>query len=153
MHFHTTVSTDCDWQVQDVPAARSVRAMSTNPTPAHRAGATGEDLAAQFLAVRGLEVIARNWRIADGDLRGELDLIALDHGTRQVVIVEVKARHSGGFGGPLGAVTPRKQARVRRLAVAFLVGADLPYWQVRFDVVGVRLDHDPPSLVHVQEAF
>lgn len=118
-----------------------------------RAGATGEDLACELLTHRGLQVVARNWRIADGDLRGELDVIALDHDQRAVVVVEVKARHGGGFGGPLAAVTPRKQARIRRLALAFLVRADLPYRQVRFDVVGVRLDHDPPRLEHVREAF
>ena len=124
-----------------------------DPTPRPAVGALGERLAADLLGVRGLEVVARNWRVADGDLRGELDLVALDHGARQVVVVEVKARRGAGFGGPLAAVTPRKQARVRRLAVAFLVAADLPYRQVRFDVVGVRLDHDPPQLQHVREAF
>lgn len=133
------------------------------PTPPHRpadlaaphqrTGALGEDLAADHLAGIGLEVVARNWRIADGDLRGELDVVALDHAARQVVVVEVKTRRGDGFGGPLAAVTPRKQARIRRLAVAFLVAADLPYRQVRFDVVAVRLDHDPPGLDHVVAAF
>lgn len=116
-------------------------------------GATGEQLACELLTARGLEVVARNWRVADGDLRGELDVVALDHDAHVVVVVEVKARRGGGFGGPVAAVTPRKQARLRRLAVAFLVAADLPYRQVRFDVVGVRLDHAPPSLEHVREAF
>lgn len=116
-------------------------------------GAVGEQLACELLTNVGLEVVARNWRVAAGDLRGELDVVALDHDAALVVVVEVKTRRGGGFGGPLAAVTPRKQARLRRLAVAFLVAADLPYRRVRFDVVGVRLDHDPPRLEHVREAF
>ena len=126
---------------------------SPRPAPHLAAGRRGEDAAATLLAARGLEVVARNWRVAEGDLRGELDLVALDHRERCVVVVEVKARRSAAAGGPLGAVTPRKQARIRRLAVAFLVQASLPYRQLRFDVVGVRLDHDPPTLSHVQDAF
>lgn len=124
------------------------------PVPAHqRTGAIGEDLAARHLAAQGLEVVARNWRVARGDLRGELDLVALDHDARTVVVVEVKTRRGDGFGGALAAVTPRKQARIRRLAVAFLVDAQLPYRQVRLDVVAVRLDRDPPTIDHVVGAF
>ena len=121
--------------------------------PHQRTGALGEDLAAQHLADQGLEVVARNWRVARGDLRGELDLVALDHDARVVVVVEVKTRRGDGFGGALAAVTPRKQARIRRLAVAFLLDARLPYRQVRLDVVAVRLDHDPPTIDHVVGAF
>lgn len=118
-----------------------------------RTGAVGEQLACDLLTHLGLEVVARNWRISAGELRGELDVVALDHDTRTVVMIEVKTRRGGGFGGPLAAVTPRKQAKIRRLAVAFLMAADLPYHQVRFDVVAVRLDHDPPHLDHIVEAF
>ena len=121
--------------------------------PHQRTGAIGEDVAARYLAGQGLEIVARNWRIARGDLRGELDLVALDHSVRTVVVVEVKTRRGDGFGGALAAVTPRKQARIRRLAVAFLLDARLPYRQVRLDVVAVRLDHDPPTLDHVVGAF
>lgn len=135
------------------PTPGSHTAPSAPADPRHRTGVAGEDLAAHWLATRDLEVVARNWRVADGDLRGELDIVALDHRARLVVVVEVKTRRGDGFGGALAAVTPRKQARIRRLALAFLVGADLPYRQVRFDVIAVRLDQDPPGIDHVVEAF
>lgn len=121
--------------------------------PHQRTGAVGEQLACDHLTSLGLEVVARNWRVARGDLRGELDVVALDHDARVVVVVEVKTRRGDGFGGALAAVTPRKQARVRRLAVAFLLDASLPYRHVRLDVVAVRLDHDPPTIDHVMGAF
>lgn len=116
-------------------------------------GSHGEDLAVAHLQARGLEVVARNWRIAAGDLRGELDVVALDHSAGLVVIVEVKTRSGRGYGGALAAVTPRKQRRLRRLAAAFLVDARLPYRQVRFDVIGITLDRREPDLVHVEGAL
>jgi putative endonuclease len=79
--------------------------------------------------------VARNWRCR----AGEIDLIA--RRGRQVVFCEVKARSSGAFGLPAEAVTPRKQAQVRRVARAWLgtgggAGADL-----RFDVAAVLDGH------------
>lgn len=136
------------------PAHRPAHGPSRAPTAPHqRTGAIGEELACQHLAALGLEVVARNWRIADGDLRGELDVVALDHDARLVVVVEVKTRRGDGYGGALAALTPRKQARIRRLAIAFLLQADLPYRQVRLDAIAVRLDVDPPAIEHVQGAF
>ncbi len=113
---------------------------ATSPDPRRRVGDHGEVLAADHLESLGMEVVARNWRIAEGDLRGELDLVALDHEAGCVVVVEVKTRRGGGWGGPLAAVGAHKQATLRRLALAFVVQADLPYRDLRIDVIGVRLD-------------
>ena len=63
---------------------------------------------------RGYEVLDRNWRCRDG----ELDLVARRDGT--LVFCEVKARSSAAFGLPAEAVTPAKQARVRRLGALWL---------------------------------
>jgi putative endonuclease len=59
-------------------------------------------------------VVARNWRCSDG----EIDLI-LERG-RSYVFCEVKTRSSDAFGVPAGAVTPTKQARIRRVAARWL---------------------------------
>jgi putative endonuclease len=116
-------------------------------------GARGEDLAADHLAGTGLEVVARNWRLTSGELRGELDVVALDHDHAMVVVCEVKTRRGDAYGGPLAAVTPRKQARIRALTVALLTTGDLPYRTVRFDVVGVWLGGRTPRVEHVVAAF
>ncbi|HYI62926.1 MAG TPA: YraN family protein [Acidimicrobiales bacterium] len=94
-------------------------------------GAQGEDLAARWYEERGWTVLARNWRC--GRL-GELDLVA---GRRGVVVVcEVKARATAAFGIPAEAVTPAKQARIRRLAAAWLAQSGAR-GTVRFDVACV----------------
>jgi putative endonuclease len=119
-----------------------------------RLGRLGEDLAVRHLTVDdGLEVLARNWRLASGELRGELDVVAVDHARGCVVVCEVKARRDAErFGGALGAVSPRKRAKVRALTGAFLREASLPYGRVRLDVVAIDLGRQP-VLHHVLAAL
>ena len=85
-------------------------------------GRLGEDLAARHLVDDdGMTVVARNWRLSAGELRGELDLVAVDPRARIVVVCEVKTRRDAArFGGALAAVSPRKRAKVRSLTAAFL---------------------------------
>lgn len=98
-------------------------------------GAQGEEIAARHLERAGMRVVARNWRYAGSELRGEIDLVARDGDC--LVVCEVKARRGEGAGGPLVAVTPRKLARLRRLAGAYLATCGVRPAGVRIDVVGV----------------
>lgn len=116
-------------------------------------GPLGEQLAAAHLVDDGLLILARNWRLSSGELRGELDLVALDEAQGTVVVAEVKARRDAQrFGGALAAVPPRKATKVRQLTAAFLREARLPYPRVRLDVVAVDLGRRP-TLHHVQDAL
>lgn len=119
-----------------------------------RLGRSGEDLACQHLTAAGLVVLARNWRLVAGELRGEIDVVALDPADGTLVVCEVKTRRSDRFGGPAGAVTPAKQRKIRRLAAAFLRAADLRAAHVRFDVVAiVAAPGARPDLVHLRGVF
>jgi putative endonuclease len=107
-----------------------------------RFGREAEELVAARLERAGWRIVARNARTSE--VRGELDLIALD-GTA-LVFLEVKARRVGSAAGPetpAMAVGPRKRAKLRGLASAWLRdrGYDVPrHRDLRFDVVGLRLD-------------
>lgn len=94
-------------------------------------GRRGEDLAAAWYARRGYEVLARNWRCAEG----ELDLVCRQGPT--VVVCEVKARRSAAFGPPGTAITAVKRRRVRRLAARWLRTTGTRCDRVRFDVAAV----------------
>ncbi|WP_370894938.1 YraN family protein [Janibacter sp. GXQ6167] len=101
-------------------------------------GATGEEIAWRYLAARGLQLIARNWRCAP---IGEIDLVLRDGA--DLVICEVKTRRGTAFGAPIEAVTPRKLARLRRLAGAWLREHPGGGWSgIRLDVVGVLAHPD-----------
>jgi putative endonuclease len=97
-----------------------------------RRGVAAEELAAQYLEVRGLKVLARNLRCK----AGELDLVCLDGGV--LAIVEVRQRGSAEFGGAIGSVTWTKQRKILRTAQFFLRRekhwGNLP---LRFDVLAI----------------
>jgi putative endonuclease len=97
-------------------------------------GAAGEGAVAGWYAGQGYEVLARNWRVREG----EIDLVARRGGT--LVFCEVKTRRSDAFGIPAEAVTPRKQQRLRLLARLWLDQQPRRYREVRFDVASVGPD-------------
>jgi putative endonuclease len=108
--------------------------------PELRVGRLGEDLAARHLGTDGLEVLARNWRVVEGELRGELDLIAVEQATSTLVVCEVKTRRNAErFGGASAALDPRKHRRLRALTAAFLRAQPQRYAHVRLDLVAVDL--------------
>jgi putative endonuclease len=95
-------------------------------------GRHGEDLVVAWYAQRGLVVLARNWRCA----QGELDIVLRDGPV--LVCCEVETRSSARFGSPLEAVDRRRVGRLRAAATAFL-RAERPGGidEVRFDVAAV----------------
>ncbi len=114
------------------------------PSTRQRLGAWGEDRAANWYVERGGRIVARNWRVREG----ELDLVVALEG--RLVICEVKTRRTALFGSPFEAVTAQKQARLRRLAVRFLrAHPALGPGALRFDVAAVT----PDGVEVLEEAF
>lgn len=97
-------------------------------------GRQGEQAAVEYLERAGLRILDRNWRCA----QGEIDIVAAE---RQVLVIcEVKTRSSAQYGSPLEAITRRKQARLRRLAIRWLVAHGVLFDEVRVDVIGLVRD-------------
>ena len=119
------------------PASRSGNASRNKETGDH-----GEDLAAAYLEAQGFVVMDRNYRFE----REEIDLIVWER--------EVKTRRGTGFGRPEAAVTPSKQAAIRRVAEAYLYERKLDSTVCRFDVVAVLLPPGrDPVIEHFRDAF
>jgi len=99
-------------------------------------GRRGEQVAAEYLERAGLRVLDRDWRCAEG----EIDIVAAER--RVLVVCEVKTRSGLGYGTPLEAVTRAKRDdRLRRLAIRWLVAHGVLFDEVRVDVIGVLRDH------------
>jgi putative endonuclease len=114
-------------------------------------GAIGEQVAVRHLERAGFVVVDRNWRCAEGGVRGEIDIVATEGDV--LVFVEVKARRGTAAGAPLEALTPQKILRLRRLAGVYLARSGCRPPQVRLDAVGVcwRRDGRPPEVLHVRD--
>lgn len=121
-------------------------------------GRRAERLCRWRLRLAGWKILDVNWKTGFG----ELDLVAIDR--RTLVFVEVKAFGSGqdrrsGPERPVLAVGPDKQARLARLAEAWLAVNEwrLPdrVREVRFDVVGVVLGEGGTAISwdHLKDAF
>ena len=109
-------------------------------------GREGEDLAARFLMKQVYRILERNYSTRIG----EIDLVALHDGA--VVFVEVKTRTSDAFGAPELAVTPRKQQRMVKAALAYIKQRKLHQVPCRFDVVAITTTAEQ-EVEHIQNAF
>lgn len=104
-------------------------------------GADGETLVASFLLAKGATIIARNWRIKEG----EIDLVARIEGT--LIFVEVKSRTSDKYGHPLESIGAEKARRLQRLALAWISIHDQWGADYRIDCAAVNFrDGLKPSI-------
>jgi len=114
-----------------------------------RNGKCAEDLAATYLAARGLTLLARNLRCK----AGEIDLVCRDGVV--LVFVEVRQRTRADFGGALASVAAPKRRKLVR-ATRFLLHSR-PDWRrsiVRFDVVGVQGNpYGSHEIAWIKDAF
>jgi putative endonuclease len=111
-------------------------------------GRAGEERAARYLQAQGYAVLDRNWRVRDG----EIDLVAATPG--DLVVVEVKTRSGEGFGHPFEAIGRRKQARLWRLAFAWVAAHpdEAQGRRLRLDVIAIiGPDAGSGSLEHLED--
>lgn len=118
----------------------------------NRIGRIGEDLAARHLEANGFVILQRNWRASLEEVRGELDIIAMERST--LVFCEVKSRRASTTEDTLAGVTWHKQRQLRRLAALYLAQQAEPM-TVRFDVVAVSWPPQggPAEIFHIRDAF
>lgn len=119
-----------------------------NAAPHLLRGRAAEDLAEAHLAGQGLHILARNYRVAGG----EIDLIAR-HGA-ELVFVEVRSRRSAAFGSAAESVTPSKRRRLLLAAQHYLatLGQRTPP-PCRFDVISITGTLDAQHLEWLRDAF
>lgn len=110
-------------------------------------GHRGEDLAARRYERDGYRILDRNYCCG----AGEIDIIARRGDT--LVFCEVKTRRTDYFGDPAEAVTPAKQARLRRLAMIWLSQHPARGVKLRFDVVSIIDDGRGSRVRRLENAF
>lgn len=102
-------------------------------------GRTGEDLAAKYLQSKGYQVTSRNFRAKQ---YGEVDIIAVSPGGKELVFVEVKTRVGDRFGRPEEAVGRGKLHELSKMVdYYFNVNPNLKL-SPQIDVVAITLNAD-----------
>jgi len=114
-------------------------------------GRRGERIAEEWLVKNGWQVIERRFKSGHRDI--DLVMERQDDEGRLVAFVEVKARVSAGYGGPLGAVHWRKQREMARAARDWMSRERSAGDNFRFDVVGVLFGRGSPQVIHIDNAF
>ena len=102
-------------------------------------GRDGEELAIEFLAKKGLDIIERNWKF--GKL--EVDII----GCHEEILhfIEVKTRNSMEYGYPELAVTKRK-ARNIFLAAEHYLKAHNRWTHYKVDILSIIINPYPKPI-------
>jgi len=131
-----------------------MRGTTVAETSTKETGDFGEDLAADFLEVKGYRILERNYRFN----REEVDLVCFqpyeDYSQGgELVFVEVKTRRGLAYGRPEAAVTLDKQEAIMRVAEAYLHETRLEGALARFDVIAVLLGGREPEIEHFENAF
>jgi putative endonuclease len=109
-------------------------------------GKLGEQLAADYLAAKGYQIIVRNYVFQ----KAEIDIIAKrDH---TMICIEVKTRNSDFFGDPQEFVTPSKIKLLVKAMDNFIIENDIDL-ETRFDIVAVLKNKTSEQVTHYENAF
>ena len=95
-------------------------------------GKWGELVAADYLKANGYFVQYHDWRIGHKDI----DLVAVDNSTKELVFVEVKTRRNAVFARPEDSIDRDKTRNLLSAIRAYLT-INKPKRKFRFDVVTV----------------
>ena len=109
-------------------------------------GKEGEQIAANYLAKKGYEILEQNWHYN----HKEIDLIAKKDDL--LIIAEIKTRSTEEWEHPQEAITSSKIRFLVDATEAYIIDNDLDL-EVRFDVVSVIPEKNNWKIDHIEEAF
>lgn len=105
-------------------------------------GQIGEKIAADFLRRKDYEILETNYQNNSGYRLGEIDIIAKDKKSEEIIFVEVKTRDYQKYKNTLPEenITYNKLRKLEKIANAYLLKhrwRDKPF---RFDAISIWLD-------------
>lgn len=111
-------------------------------------GQEAENRAAKFLEEKGYKIIERNWRFQ----KAEIDIIAIDTESSNLVIAEVKARNLNPLMEPEMAVNKKKRRLLIMAADHFIVSNKIDL-DCRFDIISIEKTREEWVIDHIVNAF
>lgn len=114
-------------------------------------GKRAEDIALDYLAKLGLELLERNWRSG----HKELDLIMKSVSQTEDVrlhIIEVRSLRAPNLYSPYESIDINKQRMVISAARSYIFQNNIE-WETQFDIVSVIFKPDMVCLEYIPDAF
>lgn len=114
-----------------------------------RVGRRGENLACKYLKENNYKILERNFNCR----QGEIDIIAKDKSTKELVFLEVKTRSGFKYGNPCDAVDKEKKEHIYNTARLYIFKNRLQNSAIRFDVIEVFVNVESYRINHIKMAF
>lgn len=112
-------------------------------------GNLGEERAEDYLKKNSYNILERNFKV----LGGEIDIIAKDETTDEIVFVEVKTRSNTNYGRPAEAVNKIKKFHIIKTAKYYLYKQKINDTNIRFDIIEIYLLRKCYKVNHLKQAI
>jgi len=109
-------------------------------------GKKGEEKASGYLENKGYKILANNYLKRSG----EIDIIAQDPKTGEVVFTEVKTRHSRSFGYPEESVDDNKVEKIIKTAEQWLMEKNQEDCDWRIDIISIEWNNGKTLIEHFE---
>lgn len=109
-------------------------------------GKFGEDKSAEYLENNDYEVINRNYYCKFG----EIDIIAVDKKTSELVFIEVKTRTNLSYGMPIEAINKQKIKHMKKSINHYIVNKNILNWDIRIDAIEVLIKEKTYYIHHIK---
>ena len=130
--------------VARIDLSNTISSETKKPMTTRQIGDKGEQAAVDWLAARGHEIVARNWRTR----YCEIDIVSVKG--EVLYFTEVKYRKNDDFGDGLAAITAKKQRQMRFAAELFLAGKP-ECSGMAVKLLAASVSGDPPAVQVVVE--
>lgn len=110
-------------------------------------GVLGEQIAEDYLKKNNYNIIEKNFRT----ISGEIDIIAQDEKTSEIVFIEVKTRSNYSYGMPAEAVNNIKKLHIIKAANYYLYKNSINNKNIRFDVIEIILLNKIHKVNHLKQ--
>ena len=116
----------------------------------HITGILGEKLASKYLKENNYKIIKKNFRCGFG----EIDIIAKDIKTQEIVFVEVKTRKNYKYGTPAESITNVKARHIKKVIEYFIHINSLHNKYIRIDVIELIIkENGKYTINHIRQAL
>lgn len=111
-------------------------------------GKWGENLACRYIEENKYKIIERNFLCR----QGEIDIIAKDINSNELVFIEVKTRSNFKYGNPAASVNKPKQKHMKQAIKYYLYKNRIESIAIRIDVIEVYIVQSC-KINHIKQVF